>query len=891
MTLAVHRDAFHLGPVGFREVAPGASLAEIAASLGLEAFDGAICIDGHEVPRAAWPHVRPKPGVSEITLHGPLQGGGDGGKDILGLVATVALIAVTQGIASGTLLLPSSLGTLTAGSKVVAGILAAGVGVAGSLAISALIKPPALARQDSAPEDRDTLGVASASGNKLEPGGTLPRVLGTRKVFPSFVTEPMVYLDRGDEVVEAVLAMSGPHSLSDIRIKGAPIETMTGVEFETRQGFPGDDPLTLVTRYARTAPLQAELRGHRVQDGGKLLESATGSALDSLPQPVVTATREAPDELRIDMALRRGLFKQDALTDKVRVPLRIRIKPANGTTWINLPELHFQSSGTVPRRMTVKLTWAASPATTVEAATGVGFVEARTSAPAQSISPPGGGWLADGYFHDGAGDVWASSANLGSTGVQHVRMTEFEAEIVLDTASFPQGRWDVEVLRGYAFRDTLYTASTYQMNGAVRDFFGSEGSPPEINQSRSDLIDDVEATRAVSVWNAAPAPRGRAAYIAVRARNTSIEQLSAVASGLVRDWDGAAWTEWKATSNPAPHLRDALAGMLNARRVPEESMDNVELAAWRSDCATAGHEVNVILEGETVESTAQLAASAGFAQLRQADRYGVARDFDRAADSPVQLFASANVRDFGWSKAFPVIPDGLRVTFADRARDYDRRQIVVYRDPTRERGGLIEAITYETAVTEAEARYRALYDLLQMEYRATFYNFTAPSSVIRGKRGSLIAVAHDSLSRHQGQGWTSRIEYDGAGDMTAIELDRPVKITREADFAATPDISVVPDLSLIGAEGGVMIQRQDGTHTVHEVAEGTGTHSRLTFLAPISPTGLTGDPEVLVTSGLFSRVVRRLVVFDVVPRSIHEAEVTCVDEAPEIWQKLQERFG
>src|SRR3990167_5115664 len=57
--------------------------------------NGIICINGDEVPRRLWEHIRPKKPVV-VTFHQPMRGGGGGGgrggggKNVIALVASIA---------------------------------------------------------------------------------------------------------------------------------------------------------------------------------------------------------------------------------------------------------------------------------------------------------------------------------------------------------------------------------------------------------------------------------------------------------------------------------------------------------------------------------------------------------------------------------------------------------------------------------------------------------------------------------------------------------------------------------------------------------------------------------------------------------------------------------
>lgn len=108
--LAVYREPFGIQPhVAY--LPEDLTLAELAKRMPHLPHDfadrGTICINGRPVQRNAWRMIKPKPhhnGVPvEVTFHATPMGGSDeggGGKQILALVASIALIAFTGGIAA-----------------------------------------------------------------------------------------------------------------------------------------------------------------------------------------------------------------------------------------------------------------------------------------------------------------------------------------------------------------------------------------------------------------------------------------------------------------------------------------------------------------------------------------------------------------------------------------------------------------------------------------------------------------------------------------------------------------------------------------------------------------------------------------------------------------------
>lgn len=173
---------------------------------------GVVCINGEPVPREMWPFVRPKSRNDIfVTLHMPIRGGGGGGKDVLRIVAAIALVAVTTAISGGAAagLLGASFSAGTIGAQVLAGV----VSIGGALLLGAFVKPPS---SDDDPETEEG-APAALRGNELKRGGSVPRVVGTHRAFPPFLSQPLVDLDEYDEVVEAAYGFAGPHQLRDVK--------------------------------------------------------------------------------------------------------------------------------------------------------------------------------------------------------------------------------------------------------------------------------------------------------------------------------------------------------------------------------------------------------------------------------------------------------------------------------------------------------------------------------------------------------------------------------------------------------------------------------------------------------------------------------------------------
>ena len=473
-----------------------------------------------------------------------------------------------------------------------------------------------------------------------------------------------------------------------------------------------------------------------------------------------------------------------------------------------------------------------------------------------------------------------TSANLGSTRVQRVIMNRYTATILLDTAVFPKGRYEIEIVRGQQVLNANWSSSAYTISGTVWDLFGYAGTSARIAQSRNGVSDSLVLLRSVSVWNAHPLPSSGLAVVAVRARNRALERVSCVAGGYVRDWDGTDWRGWGITPHPPPGFGDILAGWQNLDPVPLPIIDDAGLVAWRSACTALGYQVNALIEDATVDDALRIVGACGYAKPYQSEIWGVVRDYDRSAEAPVQIFTPRNSNGFQWTKAFPRLPEGFRVNFRDATRDYDNHQITVFRPGVSSDTGRVEQVTYEGLATETEVIARAIYDMAQLDQRGAFYTLQAPAEAIICRRGDLVAVQHDALEQFSGSARVIDITLDGSGDIIALKLDGAVPVRNSAtDVLGSTDILAEPDILALGRKTGAKIRRA-ASITVHPLGGATGETDTLTFAAPIPAVGI--GIGTLVSVGPLTHEARRLIVKDIEPGEDLTATIVMVDEAPGI---------
>ncbi|MEO0720855.1 MAG: hypothetical protein AAFY43_01765, partial [Pseudomonadota bacterium] len=755
-----------------------------------------------------------------------------------------------------------------------ANLAAAGLALAGQKLIAGLAPTPG---QPGAPQiEASRSNVASADGNTATPNGAIPRVLGTHKVFPPLACEPLVYYDGPDEVVEAVYILAGPHKLDNVKLGNVPIEDVQGLSFQTLEGWPGQGRQELVKRYARTEEPRAELFAHTLLEDG--LTADTGAENGYLPQPYTLATRQDADEYRLSISFAQGLNRNGDDSVAVRIPFRLRIRPAGTTTWTNLPELHYAGGSLRELRATIRLLFSDDGPNETSAPSGEGFVEARRFSPGQVAVPATPDYAAHPSFGS-TGDGYVTAANPGTAGMQNILCTRYEARIYLNSTDFPKGRYEVEIVRGSAMVDANWNAATYTYSGNQRDPFGvAGGSSLQVITNQKNLFAGAFLVRGSSIWNDDPVQTDDCAVIAVLARNRQLGPCSTLAGGYVQDWDGSAWTNWTTTSNPAPHLRAIYASEQNALPVPVDIIDDAELVDWRTRCIAQGYEVNTIIEEGTVESAATLVAASGFGQPRQSNVWGVVQGQDFTGQSPKFTLTPRNSRGLSFSKQFSDVPDGIIATFRDKDRDYIERQIV---EPPNAIGGLLEQRSYFGEVTEAEVRRRVRFELASIKGQSTIYSVTAPPEAIAMKRGDLVGLTHDTLFRQAGAARVASWTTNGSGELTSLTLDDNVTIANEPDVLNVVDMLTVENVLDLGARYFVTIRARNGSPEFHELSNPSESTNVLTLLTPAVSTAVHQD--ALIAVGPLGSETVRVILTSVEPQDELTARLTLVDEAPQIW--------
>ncbi|WMT85557.1 phage tail protein [Pelagibacterium sp. 26DY04] len=276
--------------------------------------------------RKAWHRIRPRPGVRVLIK---LVHGGDMLRNALMIAVSIGATALGQFWAG------PMIGGLFGGSALAANIgaaaFAAGVTIAGGYLLNMLIPP---ARRGVDQQSERPLYQISGWKNSANPDGAVPSIAGRIRYAPMFAAPSYTEIVGDLQYVRALFTFGyGPVELSNLKLGDTPIEKFDEVEYEIREGYPDDDPITLYPQQVIEEVLGVELRRDR-------LRNDAGTIIGTGPEtPVARFTAGDATEANVILSWPSGLTDVhesggDAGELKpTTVVIRIRQRPASGGSW------------------------------------------------------------------------------------------------------------------------------------------------------------------------------------------------------------------------------------------------------------------------------------------------------------------------------------------------------------------------------------------------------------------------------------------------------------------------------------------------------------------------------------------------------------------------------
>lgn len=764
-------------------------------------------INGEYIPREEWENTYPKHGQHIIIAAVPR--GGDNGKRILSLVAMVALTYVTFGFGAG-------VGTGLNGFVATAagGVAAAGVFVAGTLAINALFPPPGIDPSGGGGSESPALSL-QGQRNQIRPYQAALAIYGQHRIWPPNVAEPyMNYVGREDRWLYMLLDLGyGEVVIDDLKIGETPIEDYPHVMWLRHVGVAQNLNFTHYSKDVSSRGLAIDLKKD-VQHIETTELNTDSVVIDfTFPTGLVRFDKKGHKETRecvFSIEWKKNsdsIWNSMGLADAYKFSRSdITIVGSTSNTGL-LPFTPFNLNGVIAvppgTNEGTYITYAGSAFNIIEdrdpvgttAPSPIGFPQGTTTLigePYDDISigsiitingykytitsavtsgagnqnipidpPLQSNFITEPYIPDGSGWQPLNNYTAGGTALFNPALNIRIADNTLIPFSFsvtiafsePE-QYDIRVTRK---TDDPSTNSRYGASKSLWSGIRSQSNTVAVNF-------DEERT-----------------YLALSMRATDdlngvIDTVNCV--GYRKLLVGFPGTKQK-TRNQAWIIRDILTGTATPDPITDADLNQqsfIDFAAWcdqntvNSNSTEPQFRFDAVIDYETtVLQLAQAVASSARAQLVQRDgKWEIMWDAEPSV--PVQLITPHNSWGFAGTRLFNKVPDAVRMKFVDPDAGWHEGEVIVYNT-----GFDVDTATnYENlqlvGVTRSTQAWRdGRYHLAQAILRQETFTVNMDIENIVCVRGSFVLVQYD-----QGQigGAPTRIKaISGTQITTREEMD------------------------------------------------------------------------------------------------------------------------
>ncbi len=833
----------------------------------------AALIDGETLPRDQWGERRLHHSDKTIEFAVVLEGGGGQGKQILGLVAMIALTVMSGGAAAGVL------GAMNIAAEGTALLVAkAGIMMVGTLLIHAVFAPPKTP-SNATPEVSPTYSFTGQS-NQPRRFARLPRIYGKHRYVADVAALPYT-VNVGDDVyLYCIYSFGyGPLKLEDFRIGQNPLSNYSDYDIEVHENFTDSSQLV-------------KYKSDVWQDSLNLEVKQT--------TPITVTTQLDTESAVLDLNFPSGLVLIDdqGRQQYVTSDMDFTYRPL-GSTGAFVPLPASASRGQTNFDLKFYLGQQFYPGILVDYGSGNGpeFISdgfpAGTStfvgwAPQGFIPAPGSEIMVGSYrliishidpradsnmSYEGRvyvpyttytttglpGDLplvgdqiyMYSGSSVGSgTVTNRVHFNEKKAQPFTTSISFvfpTPGQYEIQVTKvdaDYPDNDTGH--QWRRVITALRSMKNVPPLTPAVPISVVELV--IKATGQL---------------------NGTIDQFSAIATSQLRQWD-AVGNVWKVdvTRNPAWVYLDILQGTANTRPLPDNRIDLQALKDWAARCdqidapfvQPMGTCDIVVDKQYTVWDLMQNVAATGRAAPTIKDnKYSILQD--SATRIPVQVFTNRNSSGLKSARSYQDEPHAMRVQWIDELNNYTEAETVVYNTGHDINNTTIFEDLQSFGMVRAEQVLRwGRYMFAQAKLRQERFSITVDIENIICTRGDLVLVAHDVMQ--VGGDPTRIVEVQGA----RLFVDAP------------PTRDVISDPTAYG----VRVRRSDGyiTPVLDLIAIGNdGEYDYVDVGGDL--TGITADN--LLVLGPKAEVVGEYVVDTITPGSDLSAVISLEELAPAVY--------
>lgn len=672
-----------------------------------------INVNGITVLRENWDTFIINPNDRVIIKAVPM-GGGEGEKNPFVLIAGIALSFFAPW-AGGQL--ASAMGFSATG--LVASTLTVGIGLLGSLAISALVPTPSLNNGTLSPVNNPSPSYSiSGVRNQALHYQTVPKVYGKVLIYPPLAAAPFTNVSAGKQLLTMLFGIYGEVNIYNKKIGNTALDNFEGVLFSHVKGNGVTPPKSSI--YSKV--VDEEVININITPNyfsGPKYNIPSGpyyQRTTSLDTIEITCDFIAPNGL---VAIR----EEDGSRIDRKVEIEILFKLTTDSEWLSVADPVAVNSGKVP----------AFQNSDIE------------------------------YFGDyeGFNPNWKGS--YGTTvlipGVASRFSGNKSGEEIRKAVSWdvPKGQYDVKV-------------RIYQITSTFNH-----------NKPLLHTVDDVFWVNIKSKVDQNPIQNPNLDLFALRIQasdqlNNVIDQFNFEAFGVINNYTGTPGVWSKAeTKNPASIYRDILQGNASPKPLPNSLIDITALEYFHSYCVSKGWEFNALVDTNiNMFEMLRAVCAAGRASPTIIDgKFSVIIDEPKTV--PVQWITSLNSYNFSGSMVYPDVPHGLKIRYKDETKNYQQAERIVYSDGYDKTNSSIFEVIDFFGITKSDLIWKhGRFALAVLKLRPEEFSVTMDLENIVCTRGDLVRFAHDVILVGLGRGRIKSFTVDGSSNVNSITLTRKV---------------------------------------------------------------------------------------------------------------------
>lgn len=894
-----------------------------------ENLDNPVLVDKKD-----WATTFPKDG-EHYQLFSSFAGGGgqSGGKSTMRMVAMVAVMAAVMyfapmlaGVVGDSLVGVGgsiSMTSLATGAVTYTGVAGVGYSLTYGAAQMAIMGVGMALTNALIPLPKQKVGTSESnrtltnSSNVANPYYPIPRVYGKTRFSPYKVVPDYTEQVGDDTYLRCLFCFGyGPLKISEIKIGDNLLENYSDVEYEIREGWQDDDPITLYSNQVITQPYAVTLGAPKYQD---------------------IVTRSDVDEAVVQLTFASGLYavrvhskKQVAGTASFIISYRadgeeewtVHSRPTwsaqETSPFIKSIRIKFPQTGTYQIR--VQQTYGATDnANSFEGATLTAVQNIRYQDPVRkkgfcllamrikATDQLSGSLDAVSALCESYEKVFSSRPLVEqekSYNAVHNFGTMYTANQPNEWSFFttmPQAGLKITFPEGIApttgNNGTVHVVLDYSWSGVTKSgqvvsgsdtydsgFVSADEVPPiekEIWNNNDDPLEKLTVTvqktkqeRHYTYYVMVPKFRhtvfgGVVPYWERVAKETTDgTNCNAPVSINVNysydktiDASGEYYALWQLNRHPAWHVYDMLTGTACVTKIKDENIDIDSFIHWAE--TYPNWLVDKAIDGEytRLECIRNMCSAAKAFLTLINGKYTIV--LDEPGKQPIAAVSPRNSFNFSFSKLFSKEIHGFKVNYIEPGRDWTEQQVIVYANGyNADNATEFESVDTYGCTDRLQAWRYGKFMLAQYLLRPETYSFSQDIENLAVNAGDVIRLSHDILKVGIGSARIKEVYYNEDKRAVGLWVD---------------DKFYLPD----GQTYAITVRSPFGEYRTYAIAPNEEESDVLEFPTPL-PKDIVPEAGSMLWLGETDRTFTNVIIKQILPGDDLTAELVCVPQADEV---------